>query len=62
MEKIPDHPDIRAAERTGYPRRYHPLAVATCRRCGCVIWEDEPCETIKGRIYCELCAREVADE
>lgn len=32
LESIPDHPDIAAALRTGYP--YRRSAAVPCRRCG----------------------------
>ena len=48
-----EHPDITAAELTGYPRqRQNGLR---CRLCGCIICEDEPYYDLEDWIYCPNC-------
>lgn len=58
MIQIPDHPDIRAAERTGYPRN-HSLATPCCPFCGAetdTFYEVEATGEIVG---CAECLRPV---
>lgn len=38
--RVPDHPDIIWAERTGYPEWNQPQATL-CEYCGEELWEDE---------------------
>ena len=64
MERLPDHPDIRSAERTGYPRvfRYSPRTYTTCDWCGKSIIEGDEYYDIHGEILCAECVNECRKE
>ena len=55
MTKLPDHPDIRAMELTGYPRGAHPVPFCTCERCDDEIRIGEDYYDIDGTILCKRC-------
>lgn len=59
MNYVPDHPDIRAAERTGYPMDTRVgRVIATCEECGSDIHEgQEHFSSIDGRLCSEECCR-----
>lgn len=61
MERVPDHPDIRAAERTGYPVR-RANVFTTCDWCGCTIWTGSKYYEIHGEILCEKCIEDCERE
>lgn len=54
MRQIPDHPDIRRTERTGYPNRL-PEARLTCDWCGAAIRDGDEYFDIRGEILCFDC-------
>lgn len=62
MERIPDHPAIRAAERTGYPRGYDPGVYTTCDWCGAEIFIGDHYFNIHGEILCEDCVDDCKKE
>lgn len=56
MMDIPDHPDIRSAELTGYPRGYEeepePRKIGRCVGCGSFVYSDEEqLETLDGPLH-----------
>jgi len=55
MERIHDHPDITAAERTGYPRRIEPVSHLECDWCGQKICGGDEYFDIHGEILCFDC-------
>lgn len=59
MERLPDHPDIRSAERTGYPRhsvmRYRPRKYTDCDWCGRSIIDGDEYYEVHGVILCVDC-------
>ncbi len=48
------HPDITAAEATGYPEPYMHSRLH-CERCGCGIYEDMPYYEIEDKPLCPDC-------
>lgn len=54
MEQL-QHPDITAAERTGYPRHRQPRVFTTCDWCGSKIYEGDTYFDIHGLILCADC-------
>ena len=54
MENL-QHPDITAAERTGYPRGREPEVFAQCEYCGDDIYIGEDYYDIHGYKYCWHC-------
>lgn len=50
MERLNDHPAIRAAERYGYPKPQK--AVHTCSWCGEPIYEGEDCWDLSPYGWC----------
>ena len=59
MEQL-QHPDITAAERTGYPRQ--PRVFTTCDWCGTEIREGDEYYDIHGEILCAECVNECRKE
>ena len=55
MERLPDRPDIRCAERTGYPYYGQPRPFTYCDECGEEIYEGDDYYNIGGNIFCENC-------
>ena len=56
MERIPDHPVIRAMERTGYPKP--PRVAHTCSWCDDPIMEGEVCYDLDPYGWCcETCIK-----
>ena len=61
MERLPDHPDIRSVERTGYAHsvmRYRPRVYTTCDWCGRSIIEGDEYYDVHGEILCMECMTE----
>ena len=54
MQQIPDHPDIRAIERTGYAQSRPPV-FTTCDWCGEDIHYGDDYFEIHGEILCDVC-------
>ena len=54
MENL-QHPDITAAERTGFPRRKQPATWMTCDWCGVTIRYGDEYFDIHGEIICFDC-------
>ena len=52
------HPDITAAERTGYPCNREPIGYLTCDWCGENIYLSEDYYDIHGEILCVECVNE----
>lgn len=61
MEQL-QHPDITAAERTGYPRHRQPRVFTTCDWCGTEIQEGDEYYEIHGEILCAECVNECRKE
>ncbi len=58
MRQIPDHPEIRHAERTGYPSWVKPgedFYKSYCWLCGCEVDESKPHALHHGRVTCLDC-------
>lgn len=54
MNTLPDHPDIRAAELTGYPAGYRfPKPVGQCLYCGDDIIEGDCVKSFDG-MFCDM--------
>lgn len=51
--EIPEHPEIRRAEATGYPRPFRPGV--ECTGCGCVLFGDEKVFYLDGDELCDTC-------
>lgn len=58
MIQIPDHPDIRAAERTGYAYGKEPKGYLTCDWCGGEIYLGTDYYEIQGETICSECVDE----
>ena len=61
MEQL-QHPDITAAERTGYPRGRQPRVFTDCDWCGAEIQEGDEYYDIHGEILCAECVNECRKE
>lgn len=60
MVDIPDHPDIVAAERTGYPRGHR--EPPKCKWCGKELSCSDPVYYIDGDWCCEECTEDYIEE
>lgn len=56
------HPDITAAERTGYPRGMEPQIFTTCDWCGAEIRIGDDYYNIHGEILCTQCVDDCKGE
>ena len=63
FERLPDHPEIRWAERTGYPSwMREEQIIGYCDCCGSPIYEDDRYEETDEGFLCADCCREKEDE
>lgn len=62
MERLPEHPGIRAALRTGYPNGYDPGLFTTCDWCGEEIFIGDDYYDIHGEILCAECVGDCRKE
>jgi hypothetical protein len=62
MERLPDHPEIRWAERTGYPSWAQENFVGYCSCCGCEIYENDDYEETDEGFLCADCYNRKEDE
>jgi formylmethanofuran dehydrogenase subunit E len=54
-QDVPDHPDIVAAMKTGYPRQHKEELYLECDCCGETLYEDEVYEDEQYEHLCERC-------
>ena len=58
IKDVSDHPDIRSAERTGYPSYERDRVIFRCDECGESIYEGDTYYRIGDSIICDECIRE----